>query len=239
MPAAVRRRARAEITGRIVEVARRHLATDGAAGLSLRAVARELGMVSSAVYRYVASRDELLTLLIVEGYDALGEAVEGAVAAVPGEDLGGRWLACCHAVRDWALARPHEYALLYGSPVPGYEAPQSTVEPATRVTAVLSRLLTDAAARDPDLAGRLAAQAPAAVDATAARAMAPVRPFVPDGVPDELVLRGLTAWTQLFGTVSFELFGHWHQVIDPDPALRRRFFDLSMRRVGAWTGLPA
>src|SRR2546421_368748 len=104
-----RRRAREEITLEIVGTARRHLATQGAVGLSLRAVARELGMVSSAVYRYVASRDELLTLLIIDGYNALGAAAEQAEQAVARPDLVGRWLVLCHAVRDWALASPHEY----------------------------------------------------------------------------------------------------------------------------------
>jgi len=74
----VRARVRAELTREIAEVARQHLASDGAAGLSLRAVARELGMASSAVYRYFPSRDDLLTALIVDAYDALGEAAETA-----------------------------------------------------------------------------------------------------------------------------------------------------------------
>ena len=77
----VRARVRAELTREIAEVARRHLASDGAAALSLRAVARELGMASSAVYRYFPSRDDLLTALIVDAYDAMGEAAEVADAA--------------------------------------------------------------------------------------------------------------------------------------------------------------
>ncbi len=90
MPTAkgVRERARAEITSEIVRAGRDQLATDGAAALSLRAVARELGMVSSAVYRYVASRDELLTLLIIEAYDALGAAVEEEAAPSTGTFSG-------------------------------------------------------------------------------------------------------------------------------------------------------
>src|SRR5450755_1622651 len=141
-----RRRAREEVTREIVDAARRQLATEGAPGLSLRAVARELGMVSSAVYRYVPSRDDLLTLLIIDGYDALGAAAESAERLMDRTDRAGRWLACCHAVRDWALSHPHEYALLYGSPVPGYAAPQDTVRAATRVTAVLTRILADSVA---------------------------------------------------------------------------------------------
>src|SRR6188472_658153 len=132
MPTAkgVRERARAEITAEIVRAGRRQLATDGAAALSLRAVARELDMVSSAVYRYVASRDDLLTILIIEAYDALGGVVEAASAPGRGRTPAGRFLAAGRAVRTWAVAHPHEFALLYGSPVPGYEAPPDTIAPA-------------------------------------------------------------------------------------------------------------
>ena len=86
-------------------------------------------MVSSAIYRYFPSRDDLLTALIVDGYNAIGEVAEQADAACPAGEYTGRWLAVCRAVRDWALAHPHEYALVYGSPVPGYQAPQQTIGP--------------------------------------------------------------------------------------------------------------
>src|SRR3954462_9504215 len=112
-----RAQARLDTIEQIKQIARDHLAADGP-NLSLRAVARDLGVVSSALYRYFASRDELLTALILDAYDSLGEAVEQADAAVNRADLLGRWLATTHAVRSWALARPTEYALIYGSPVP-------------------------------------------------------------------------------------------------------------------------
>ena len=143
---AVRERSRAEITRQILDTARRHLATDGASGLSLRAIARELGMSPSAVYGYVASRDELLTRLIVAAYDTLGAAAEIQEAAVDREDLAGRWAAACDAVRAWALANPNEYALIYGTPVPGYIAPAATIAPAARVSSVLLGILRDIAA---------------------------------------------------------------------------------------------
>ena len=125
----IRARVRAEMVDEIKSVARRHLAVDGA-NLSLRAVARDMGMVSSALYRYFASRDELLTALIIDAYNSMGEAAEHADAGVTDRsDLVGRWLAVARALRAWALARPHEYALIYGSPVPGYAAPADTVGP--------------------------------------------------------------------------------------------------------------
>ena len=107
-----RARAREQTMRDIVRIGRAHLATEGAAALSLRAVARDLGIVSSAVYRYVASRDDLLTLLVVDGYDELGDAVDAAEAKVARDDHAGRMRAIGRAVRTWALAEPATYALL-------------------------------------------------------------------------------------------------------------------------------
>ena len=143
MPRTARERARREITAEITAAARAQLVQSGAPGLSLRAVARELGMASSAIYRYFPSRDALLTALLVEGYDDLGGTVEQAEGAVPRSDLVGRWTTAGRAVRSWALAHPHEYALLYGSPVPGYAAPADTIDPASRVPRVLLGVLAD------------------------------------------------------------------------------------------------
>ena len=81
----LRARVRAELTAEIKETARRHLAAEGAANLSLRAVARDLGMVSSALYRYFASRDELLTALIVDAYNSMGEAADTVVSLARGQ----------------------------------------------------------------------------------------------------------------------------------------------------------
>lgn len=227
-----RRRARDEIVREIVETARRHLAVDGAAGLSLRAVARDLGMVSSAVYRYVASRDDLLTLLIIEAYDALGASAEKAEAKVDREDLAGRFLATCVAVRRWALKHPHEYALLFGSPVPGYAAPQDTVAPATRVPRLLITVLVEAVR-----SGRVDVAALPALPDPVHRAIAPLRTALPVDLPDEVVVQGLIAWTYLFGAVSFELFGHRHNVVADGLPLREAFFEAEVARIAALVGL--
>src|SRR5438105_7209509 len=101
-----RARARAQTMNDIVRIGREHLAQHGAAALSLRAVARDLGVVSSAVYRYVGSRDELLTLLLVDAYNDLGDAADAAVESVPAEESRGRFAALARAVRGWALREP-------------------------------------------------------------------------------------------------------------------------------------
>src|SRR6185312_17499730 len=119
----LRARVRAEMIGEIKRVALEHLARDGSA-LSLRAVARDMGMVSSAVYRYFPSRDELLTALIIDAYDSVGAAAELDEADARRTDYAARWMATARAVREWAVTHPQEFALIYGSPVPGYQAPQ-------------------------------------------------------------------------------------------------------------------
>ncbi|MFN8169905.1 MAG: TetR/AcrR family transcriptional regulator [Candidatus Nanopelagicales bacterium] len=219
-PLGARARARAEVTREIVETARRHLATEGAAGLSLRAVARDLGMVSSAIYRYFPSRDDLLTRLIIDTYNALGAHVEAEEAQVARRsDLRARWLAVAHGTRDWALAHPQEWGLVYGTPVPGYVAPQDTVAPASRVTALLIALLAERQARGP-------MTEPIPVPKSVRAALAPVRTAIPESVPDDLVVRGLMAWSELLGTVTLEVNGQFHNVV----ADMTEYFDHAMRR---------
>jgi AcrR family transcriptional regulator len=212
------------MTAEIKAAARRHLAVDGA-NLSLRAVARDLGMVSSALYRYFARRDDLLTALIIDAYDALGEAAERADAGITERtNLLGRWLAVCHAVRDWALANPHEYALIYGSPVPGYRAPEDTVGPANRPVLVLGAILRDGV-NEGMLTDWADERLPPPVHAELTRLAAEGIP----GVPPRVLASGMTAWIQLFGTVSFELFGRFNNTIED----RAAFFDHQMRRMAA------
>ena len=232
-PRTARERARAEITAEILDAARGYLASDGAAALSLRAIARDLGMASSALYRYFSSRDQLLTRLIIDAYDSLGAAAEAAEAAVQRDDLAGRFTAICAAVRAWALAHPNEYALIYGSPVPGYIAPADTVRPASRVTTLLLRIIVEATAagRVPDAGIRDAEAQPMAA------ALAPIRSHLPRSVPAPVVQRALMVWTNLFGLISFELFGQLHNVVGETPADRETFFAESIRRWTAFTGI--
>jgi len=152
-----RQQAREQTMQRILEISRTQLETHGVAGLSLREVTRELGMVSSAVYRYVAGRDELLTLLLVDAYEDLANTVDAALAAPRGpapvdSPVGSatasdpvdpspsprpareRLLTLALAMRDWAVAHRAQWTLLYGTPVAEYHAPaEATTAPGTRV----------------------------------------------------------------------------------------------------------
>jgi AcrR family transcriptional regulator len=231
-PRTARERARAEITAEILKAARGYLATDGAPALSLRAIARDLGMASSALYRYFSSRDELLTRLIIDAYDSLGAAAEAREAAVDRSDLAARLAAVCESVRTWALAHPNEYALIYGSPVPGYVAPADTVRPASRVTTLLLRIVVEAA-----LAGRIPDADNADEAPGQAAALAPIRSYLPPGVPAPLVQRALMVWTNLFGVVSFELYGQLHNVVGEQPGDREAFFADCVRRWTEFVGI--
>lgn len=214
------------MTRAIKDAARRQLAEEGAIKLSLRSVARELGVVSSALYRYFPSRDDLLTALIIDAYDAVGEVAEKA--AKNGDPRAG-WLAACHAIRHWARKHPHEYALIYGSPIPGYVAPRDTVAAGTRVPLLLIKQLRDAWANgslkpvfpDPPLTPGLTGQI-----AQVALQVAPELPF-------EAIARGLVVWTQLFGMLSFELFGQLVGSVDPSD----EFFARAIGQLADFVGL--
>lgn len=213
-PLTPRQRGRVAALEDIKRLGRAQIAAHGLAGLSLREVAREMGLVSSAVYRYFPSREALLTALVAEAYDGLGAAVEAADAPLDRDDIAGRWIAGARALRAWALAHPTDYTIVYGPPLAGYEAPPETYRPAQRSVEVLF----DALERG-WRAGRLRPLAPgpglepglrAAVDELRAR-----RGLT---APAETVAAGLEAWTQLHGLVAMELYGHLQPAIgDPGP----------------------
>jgi len=222
----LRARVRAEMSQEIKAVARRRLATDGA-NLSLRAVARDLDIVASALYRYFPSRDALLTALIIDAYDALAEAAGSAESAVPREDLRGRWLAACRGVRTWALAHPAEYGLIYGNPVPGYAAPQDTVEPATKVILLLAGIVTDAGDR----------LRPPEASPLGTALHDDLRRLIEERegtFAAENLDRVLVAWTHLYGVLNFEVFGRLDEMIDA----RSDYFDHHMSLMADLTGIP-
>ena len=223
-----RERVRRELTNEIKQVALDQMASSDGTALSLRAIARQMGMASSALFRYFGNRDALLTALIIDSYSSLAEAAETAEARVHRRSIEDRWMAICRGVRHWALAHPHEYALIFGSPIPGYSAPPGTVAPASRVPLLLADLLADLMKKKTYKAGAHP-EPPVAVR----RAIEPVRSVMPAGISNDLTVRGLMAWTYLFGAVSFEVFGHRHNVVADQDA----FFDYEVRRMAVMVGL--
>ncbi|WP_019972841.1 TetR/AcrR family transcriptional regulator [Mycobacterium sp. 141] len=200
-----RQESRRRIEAAIVEIGRRHLVTEGAAGLSLRAVARELGMVSSAIYRYVADRDDLLTLLVVDAYSELADAVDQAAAGLSVEsDWRTRLSEMAYAVRRWAIDQPARWALLYGSPVPGYHAPaERTVGPGTRVAAALFSAVAEGVAAGAVGESGYAVAQPLSSDFDRLRAEFDF----PGG--DGALAKCFLLWAALVGAVSLEVFGQY------------------------------
>jgi AcrR family transcriptional regulator len=223
--ASARERVRDAVRGEIIVAARAQLATEGAGALSLRAVARELGMASSAVYRYFKSRDDLLTALIVEAYDSLG--AEAEAAATLGQGSLEHWRNACRAVRRWALSRPTEYTLIYGSPVPGYQAPELTVAPASRVLFALAALLAEA-----NDAGELVEDPSTVLPTSLDTEMRALADFAIPGVAPSIVAKALVAWNQLFGQISFEVFGQLHGLVQDTDA----FFEFAIDAMGRFVG---
>lgn len=215
-----RQDSREKIEAQIIELGRRHLVTEGAAGLSLRAIARDLGMVSSAVYRYVASRDDLLTLLLVDAYSELADAVDAAAAAAHGT-WGDQLLAMTHAARAWAVDQPARWALLYGSPVPGYHAPrESTVGPGTRVVGALFGAVAGGIAAGDIPPSNVAVGQPLSSDFDRLREEFG---FAGD---DSAVAKCFLLWPCVVGAISLEVFGQYGADTLTDPGI---VFDTQIR----------
>jgi AcrR family transcriptional regulator len=207
-----RQESRERIEREIIAIGRRHLVTEGAAGLSVRAIARELGMVSSAVYRYVASRDDLLTLLLIDAYTELADAVDRAHRSTSGS-WAEQALASARAARQWAVDQPACWALLYGSPVPGYHAPaERTVGPGTRVVGVLFAAVASGIAAGDIVVPNIKAPQPMSTDFDAVRAE-----FAFTG-DDATVLKCFLLWAALVGAISLEVFGQYGADTLTDPA---------------------
>ncbi len=227
------------MTAEILAVAREHLAKEGAAALSLRSVARDLELAPSALYRYFDGRDALLSALIMAAYESL--AAEAERAADQAHEAANtdveRWLEVPRAARRWALERPHEWALIFGTPVPGYEAPEDTVEPYARAAAALARAVIEAKAagrwREAPSMGTGAGTGTGTGTDELRQAVAPVAEGLALDLPVPMVVRFVQAWATVVGLISLEIFGHWRNtILDPEA-----FFDAAIRNLAADLGL--
>ena len=227
-PHTARAQARVQMLEQIKREARAQLAAEGAPGLSLRQIARELGLVSSGLYRYFAGRDELLTALIVDAYVDLARTIEVADVAPEQSDYRRRWLLRCTALRAWSRSEPARYHLIYGSPVPGYQAPPDTIAPAGAVILALLGVLAEAGAAgaladrpapgDPDLVAQLVAMGAAlALD-----------------LPVGTLAQAIGALGEVFGLLALELGGHLVGGFEPADSL----FSHSLNELADRIGLP-
>jgi AcrR family transcriptional regulator len=237
-PRTARERVKDEVTSEILTAARAHLAREGAAALSLRSIARDLGMAPSALYRYFSSRDALLSALILGAYGSLADQAEHASEAAYTREDGAmaRWGAVPRAMRSWALGHPHEWGLIFGSPVPGYEAPTETITPYTRLAQALVRPIIEAHQHG---SLRLELSAPSSSASASpgtdplARSVRPVTEGLLPGLPTVAVARALQAFATLIGLISLELFGHWRNtVLEPEV-----LFEATISQLASSTGV--
>ncbi len=198
-----RARLRAETSAEIKAIALKLMATGGPDAISLRAIAREMGMTANAIYGYYATRDDLVTTLINDVYSDLVERLEAARDALPPDDAAGRILAWAENFRTWSLANPEGFRLIYGDPVPGYQPPEEGVEAELRACAAL--------------VGLVAAAWPRAVERQShgdhewtdfdPHVVDTVRADHPD-LPPAAVVLSLRVWGRMHGLVALEVYGH-------------------------------
>jgi AcrR family transcriptional regulator len=196
-------------------------------------IARVMGMTPPALYRYFADRDELLTELITDAYNDLGDRVADSRDAVPETDIGGRWLAAAEAYRSWARQQPEQFSLILGMPVPGYAAQEEgpTTEAAKRAMNQLSALFIEAAER-----GQLQRPLIQHVDPAMLTCADDKHPELNGVLSAESFQAMLQAWACLHGFASLEAYGHLDWLT---PEARDSLFLSQVELIARTSGLPA
>ncbi len=212
----------------IKDAAWRLIAGHGAPALSLRAIARELGITAPAIYNYFPRRDDLVTALIVDAFTSLGESQKEAVRALPDEDLATRLATLGLAYRDWAVAYPQRYQLIFGTPIPGYEAPADITVPAAG-WALVPLIETIQAL---STAGRLRVERSAAMTPEL-RSMLEAWSQFTGGINVEVLYTALVIWSRVHGLVTLEIGGQMPSFIsDPGEVYRREIQTIEIQYLG-------
>ncbi|WP_020576413.1 TetR/AcrR family transcriptional regulator [Actinopolymorpha alba] len=212
-----RERLRAETSREIKSIALRQMADGGPGAISLRGIAREMGMTARAIYSYFPTRDDLITALITGIAASLAESLQTASNAVSDTDPGGRLLAWGQALREWALAHPESFRLFYGHPIPGYQPPEDgpVDQTARRVCRELTRLVTAAWPQARQLQPEDTSWSDLHPDY-----VAKIQADLPD-VPPAAAALALRVWGRMHGLVALEIDGHIHPVARNPAALHR------------------
>uniref|UniRef100_UPI003F493021 TetR/AcrR family transcriptional regulator n=1 Tax=Nonomuraea bangladeshensis TaxID=404385 RepID=UPI003F493021 len=210
-----RERLRVETSREIKTIALRQLAEGGPGAISLRGIAREMGMTARAIYSYFPTRDDLITALMSGIAASLAQALETATNAVPATDPGGRLLAWGQALRQWALAHPESFRLFYGHPIPGYQPPVGgpVDQTARRVCRELTRLVAAAWPHARHLQPDDTSWSDLHPDY-----VAKIQADLPD-VPPSAAALALRIWGRMHGLVALEIDGHIHPVAGNPAAL--------------------
>ena len=226
-----RARLRAEATQEIKEIALRHMAANGSAAVSLRAIAREMGMTAGAIYSYYDTRDALITALIADVYNALSDFLEAAIDAAP-QDALGRLVAYSNAYRDWGIANQEKFRLIYGDPIPDYQLPAGG--PAAEAEHRACTILTGVVAAAWPQARRLHGTEDHSWSDYDPDFAELVRGSFPD-LPPAAVALALRVWGRLHGLICLEVYGHLRpQVRDP-----QRLYRAEVAELASFLGLAA
>ena len=228
-PLSRRDRVRAATVTEIKDTARRILVAEGVDGLSLRAIARDMGMTAPALYRYFPSREDLVVHLIADLYDELAGTMAAARDAVGPADTPGRLTAVCRAFRRWAVDHPREFALLFGSPIPGLEATRHGAEVTVaheagdRFGALFAELVAQIYVTRP-----FPVPAEGDLDPLLRRELAEWCTSFPAPLPVGVAQVFLSCWIRLYGMVAMEVFGHLKfAVADAAPVFEAELLDLA------------
>lgn len=200
-----REKLREETLTEIKNIAWQQIATHGAGQLSLRGIAAEMGMTAPGLYRYFKDRDHLVTALIVDAFNFLGDTLEAVSKSLPAAKFGERFLAVTMAFRDWALTNREKFILVYGSPIPGYTAPPKvTTPPAIRATVQFITLIEEAWQ-----AGAIIVPAEyTALNSPTHTQLADWYSKFGVTMPIPVLHILMAGWGQIHGLVSLELYGH-------------------------------
>ncbi|MDT0451574.1 TetR/AcrR family transcriptional regulator [Streptomyces hesseae] len=204
-----RARYREQTRAEIKKIALAQLAEGGASAVALTRIAKEAGLTGPALYRYFASRDDLLHSLVRDAYDDVAAAIGRAAADLPDSPAAGLHR-LAGAYLDWATAEPHRYLLIQGNPIPGYAAPSDTVRRARACMGPFVKIF--AAGRPTDAVQPVVDEMTAWVrqDETAAEWLHEYAGLTPDDPNAGCALAGpILAWSHLHGTVSLEVSGQY------------------------------
>lgn len=187
----------------IKSVAWKQIAEEGMPALSLRAIAREMGMTAPGLYRYYPSRDDLVTALIIEAFDSFTQYLETARDDRPADDHSGRFRAVCKAYFNWAMVAPARYTLIFGSPVPGYQLGEAAFPFAQRGFLVLQAIIGEALAAEK-------IHSPSGVPPLSQELLTRYAALQKLGMPFDsgTTHLALTVWSTLHGVTSLYLYGY-------------------------------
>ena len=217
-----------DLQAAIQETAWKQIAEKGAAALSLRAIARDLNITAPAIYNYFPRRDDLVTALIVDAFTSLGKSQIDSIRDLPEDDLAARLTTLGLAYREWAITYPQRYQLIFGTPIPGYEAPTDVTTPAAAGSLVplietIQAIFT---------AGRLRVERSAEMTPELQSMLQAWSQFT-GGTNVEVLYSALVIWSRVHGLVSMEIGNQMPSFItDPGEIFRREIKTIEDQLIG-------